>query len=58
MGGFSGLTAGARYYLSAGTAGTITATIPSGTGNTIVQCGYAKSATDLQIQLLQLGRRA
>lgn len=57
MGGFSGLTAGARYYLSAGTAGTITATIPTGTGNTIVQCGYAKSATDLQIQLLQLGRR-
>ena len=58
MGGFSGLTTGGRYYLSASTPGAITATIPTGTGNTVVQCGYAKSATDLQIQLLQLGRRA
>jgi hypothetical protein len=58
IGGFSGLTAGARYYLSAATAGLITSTLPVGTGNTIVQVGYAKSATDVQIQLLQLGRRA
>lgn len=58
MGGFSGLTAGSRYFLSASSAGAITATVPSGTGNTIVQVGYAKSTTDLQIQLLQLGRRA
>jgi hypothetical protein len=58
IGGFSGLTAGARYYLSAATAGAITATLPTGSGNTIVQVGYAKSATDVQIQLLQLGRRA
>ena len=58
IGGFSGLTAGSRYYLSAATAGAITATLPVGTGNTIVQVGYAKSATDVQIQLLQLGRRA
>jgi hypothetical protein len=56
--GFSGMTAGARQYLSAATAGLITPTIPTGTGHTIVQVGYAKSATDLQIQLLQLGRRA
>lgn len=58
IGGFSGLTAGARYYLSAATAGAITATIPNGSGNTVVQVGYAKSTTDVQIQLLQLGRRA
>lgn len=56
--GFSGLTAGARYYLSAATAGAITATIPNGSGHTVVQVGYAKSTTDVQIQLLQLGRRA
>lgn len=58
IGGFSGLTAGARYYLSPSTAGAITATVPNGSGNTVVQVGYAKSATDVQIQLLQLGRRA
>jgi hypothetical protein len=57
LGGFSGLTAGSRYYLSA-TAGAITATIPVGTGNTVVQAGYAKSATELQIHIEQLGRRA
>jgi hypothetical protein len=56
--GFTGMTAGARQYLSGTTAGAITSTIPSATGHTIVQVGYAKSATDLQIQLLQLGRRA
>lgn len=55
--GFSGLTPGARYYLSA-TAGLITATIPVGSGNTIVQAGYAKSATALHIQIESLGRRA
>lgn len=58
IGGFSGLTPGARQYLSASVAGAITSTVPVGTGNTIVQVGYAKSATDVQIQLLQLGRRA
>ncbi len=55
--GFSGLTPGARYYLST-TAGTITATIPVGAGNTVVQAGYAKSATALHIHIEQLGRRA
>lgn len=58
IGGFSGLTAGSRYYLSASAAGAITASVPTGSGNTVVQVGYAKSATDVQIQLLQLGRRA
>jgi len=55
--GFVGLTAGARYYLDT-TAGAISSTIPTGTGNTIVQAGYAKNATNLHIQILQLGRRA
>jgi hypothetical protein len=57
LGGFSTLTAGARYYLSA-TAGAITSTLPVGTGNVIVQAGYAKNTTTLDIQILQLGRRA
>lgn len=57
LSGFSALTAGARYYLSA-TAGTITATVPAGAGHTIVQVGYAKNATDLDIQIQSLGRRA
>jgi len=58
MTGFSGLTAGSRYYLDASTAGAITASIPTGSGNTIVQIGYAKSATAMQLQIQQLGRRA
>lgn len=55
--GFTGLTPAARYYLST-TAGQITPTIPSGAGNTIVQVGYAKNATTLDIQIQSLGRRA
>jgi hypothetical protein len=58
MTGFTGLTAGARYYLSSATAGAISTSVPSGTGHTIVQVGYAKSATALHIHLEQMGRRA
>ena len=58
LGGFSALTAGSRYYADPAVAGGITATLPVGTGNTIVQVGYAKSATELQIHIEQLGRRA
>lgn len=58
MTGFTGLTAAARYYLSPSTAGLITSTTPVGSGNTIVQVGYAKSTTALLIQIEQLGRRA
>jgi hypothetical protein len=56
--GFSGLTAGARYYLSGSVAGAITATVPVGAGNTILQAGYAKNATTLDIMIENLGRRA
>ncbi len=58
MVGFSGLTAGARQFLHPSSAGLITETIPVGTGNIIVQAGYAKSTTDLEIQIQQLGQRA
>lgn len=56
--GFTGLTAGARMYADPSTPGAITSTIPSGSGNTIVQVGYAKSATALHIHIEQLGRRS
>lgn len=56
--GLAGLTAGARYYADPGVAGGITTTTPVGTGNTIVQVGYAKSATVLHLHIEQLGRRA
>jgi hypothetical protein len=58
QGNFVGLTAGARYYADPGAAGGITATTPVGSGNTVVQVGYAKSATELHIHIEQLGRRA
>lgn len=58
MAGFSGLTAGSRYYLSDSVAGAITTSVPSGSGKTIVQMGYAKSTTALHIHIEQLGRRA
>lgn len=56
--GFSALTVGARYYADPATPGAVTATTPTGSGNTIVQIGYAKSATEMHLQLAQLGRRA
>lgn len=57
MTGFSGLTSGARYYLST-TAGQISQSVPTGSGNVIVQCGYSKNPTSLKIQFQNLGRRA
>lgn len=57
MSGFTGLTAGARYYQDPGIPGGITTTTPVGSGNTIVQVGYAKSTTELHIHIEQLGRR-
>lgn len=50
LGGFTGLTPGARYFLSE-TAGAITSTAPSTDESAIVQVGYAKSATELHIHI-------
>lgn len=58
LSGFSGLTPGARYYLSADTAGAITPTVPTGSGNLIILCAVAKSATQVQVRIEDLGRRA
>lgn len=49
LGGFTGLSAGSKYYL--GTAGGITATAPSATGETVYQVGYALTASVLVIDL-------
>lgn len=57
VGGFTGLTAGDRYFLDT-TAGAITNTAPTGAGNRVRQVGYAKSATELHIQIDFVGRRA
>ena len=54
--GFTGLVAGTRYYLT--TAGAIGTAWPVGAGNVIVQAGYAKNATNLDIQIQSLGRLA
>lgn len=58
MGGFSTLTAGARYFVSPATAGAITSTLPIGSGNVIVQVGYARDVDEVFIDIQQLGRRA
>lgn len=50
MSGFVGLTAGARYFLD-NAAGGITTTPPVGHQNAVIQVGYAKSSTELDIQV-------
>lgn len=47
--GLSGLTIGATYYLAT-TAGTITATPPTGSGNAVQKVGVAISATELSFE--------
>jgi hypothetical protein len=46
-----GLVAGSSYYLSASTAGHITATAPDTTGNELMKIGHALSNTQLAIAL-------
>lgn len=53
LGGFTGLTAGATYFLSE-TAGLITTTPPSNDESAVVQVGYAKSTTELHIHIEQV----
>lgn len=56
--GLTGLTAGARYYLSASVAGGYQTGAPTGAGNNIVSLGFAKNTTDMHLQLQFLGKRA
>lgn len=46
-----GLTPGARYYLSAATAGLLTTTPPSADGSVIAPVGQAKSTTEMEISI-------
>jgi hypothetical protein len=46
--GLTGLTAGAVYYLSAATAGAMSVTPPSTTGQYVVRLGTALSTTEFQ----------
>ncbi len=50
LGGFTGLLAGATYYLDSGVVGGITATKPSG-GSYVVPVGYAADATSLYVRV-------
>ena len=56
VGVLSGATVNTPFYLAAG--GGLTTTIPTGAGNRVVRMGYAKNATDLEVIIQTLGRRA
>jgi len=51
LGGLSGLTAGAVYYLSPTTAGLLTLTPPSTLGQYVVEIGVATSTTEILINI-------
>ncbi len=48
--GLTGLTPGSTYYLSAATAGAMTTTAPTTTGQYVVRLGKAVSATEFMLQ--------
>lgn len=48
--GLSGLTAGTRYYLST-TAGAMTSTAPVGSGDLVIELGFAVSATQFVLRI-------
>jgi len=56
LSGFSGLSSGARYYLSSSTAGSITNTPPTSSGASVVSVGFAKSSSVLAIQIHFIGK--
>ena len=53
----TGAIAGTPYYLDT-TAGGVSASIPTGSGNNVVRVGYAKNSTDLAIQIQHVGVRS
>jgi len=48
-----GLTPGADYFLSAGTAGQMSTTAPSANGEFVVRVGHALSTTEFEIEIQQ-----
>jgi hypothetical protein len=55
LGVLSAATPGTRYFLAAG--GGLTPTRPTGSGNRLIQVGYAINATDLWVEIQDFGRR-
>lgn len=51
----AGATPGTPYYLQAG--GGVGTTIPAA-GNRVIRCGYARSATDLEVLIHDFGKKA
>ena len=58
LSGFSGLTQDVLYYLDTSVAGDITNVLPTGSGESVVKVGLAKSSTELDIVIQILSRRA
>lgn len=54
-GASGGLTAGSRYFLDAATAGQLTTTCPSSSGQQVVEIGVAESTTVLKLSLRIIG---
>lgn len=52
-GEIGGLTAGANYFLDAASAGALTQTAPTVTGEFVVRIGHALSTTELEIEVQQ-----
>jgi hypothetical protein len=50
-GGSGGLTVGSYYYLSSSTAGLLTSTAPTATGEFVISIGIALSSTELKIEI-------
>jgi hypothetical protein len=51
LAGLTGLTAGAKYFLSTATAGVMTASAPTAAGSVVVELGTAVSTTEFQIEI-------
>lgn len=56
--GFTGLVANEKQFLSPDNAGEITTSVPVGAGNYIVRLGFARSSTDLFVNVDVISRRA
>ena len=56
--GMTGLTAKAKYYVSEATAGLLTATAPTGSGEFVQHIGIAKSTTALILNIKRPIKRA
>lgn len=53
-----GATAGDPYYLSKDNAGKLVLAAPTASGKDVVRMGYARNATDLNIDIQYIGKRA